>query len=218
VTNYEMYKGLYSSLNDANYFEIAYGLNRQYGDQGVYHDKFMYNFVDNHDVDRVASKLTDTAHLFPLYLLLFTIPGIPSIYYGSEWGIKGVKGQWSDAPLRPELDLERMKHQPPNPDLARTIVKLSNLRQDHAALKYGNYRQIFVDKEQFVFLRSLKNGEVLVALNSGNEEIDLSLDLPWQTGRLRDVLNNNEVFTIENKRVNLKLSPSWGRILDYSNG
>jgi hypothetical protein len=69
-----------------------------------------------------------------------------------------------------------------------------------------------------MFLRSLKNGGVLVALNSGNEEIDLSLDLPWQTGRLRDVLNNNEVFTIENKRVNLKLSPSWGRILDYSNG
>ncbi len=218
VTNYEVYKGLYSSLNDANYFEIDYGLNRQFGDQGVYHDKFLYNFVDNHDVDRVASKLTDTAHLFPLYLLLFTMPGIPSIYYGSEWGIKGVKGQWSDAPLRPELDLERMKHQPPNPDLARTIVKLSNLRQDHAALKYGNYRQIFVDKEQFVFLRSLKNGEVLVALNSGNEEIDLHLDLPWQTGRLRDVLNNNEVFTIENKRVNLKLSSSWGRILDYSNG
>jgi glycosidase len=218
VTNYEAYKGLYSSLNDANYFEIAYGLNRQFGDQGVYKDKFLYNFVDNHDVDRVASKLTNSAHLFPLYLLLFTMPGIPSIYYGSEWGIRGAKDHWSDAPLRPELDLEKMKDQPPNPDLARTITKLSQLRQNHAPLKHGNFRQIFVDKEQFVFLRSLAGGEVLVALNSSNEEIDLNLDLPWQTGRLKDVLNNNEVFTIENKRVNLKLSPNWGRLLDYSNG
>jgi len=218
VTNYEAYKGVYSSLNDANYFEIAYALNRQFGDHGVYQDKFLYNFVDNHDVDRVASKLKNPAHLFPLYLLLFTMPGIPSIYYGSEWGIRGVKGQWSDAALRPELDLERMKRQAPNPDLDGTIVTLSQIRQDHAPLIHGNYRQIFVDKEQFVFLRSLAGGEVLVALNSSNEDIDLSLDLPWQTGRLRDVLNNNEVFTIENKRVNLKLSPNWGRILDYSNG
>ncbi|HAF48860.1 MAG TPA: alpha-amylase, partial [Anaerolineaceae bacterium] len=77
VTNYEAYKGLYSSLNDANYFEIAYGLNRQFGDHGVYQDKVLYNFVDNHDVDRVASKLKHPAHLFPLYLLLFTMPGIP---------------------------------------------------------------------------------------------------------------------------------------------
>ncbi len=218
VTNYEAYKGVYSSLNDANYFEIAYALNRQFGDHGVYQDKFLYNFVDNHDVDRVASKLKNPAHLFPLYLLLFTMPGIPSIYYGSEWGIRGVKGQWSDAALRPELDLERMKRQAPNPDLDGTIATLSQIRQDHAPLIHGNYRQIFVDKEQFVFLRSLAGGEVLVALNSSNEDIDLSLDLPWQTGRLRDVLNNNEVFTIENKRVNLKLSPNWGRILDYSNG
>ncbi len=218
VTNYEAYKGVYSSLNDANYFEIAYALNRQFGDHGVYQDKFLYNFVDNHDVDRVASKLKNPAHLFPLYLLLFTMPGIPSIYYGSEWGIRGVKGQRSDAALRPELDLERMKRQAPNPDLDGTIATLSQIRQDHAPLIHGNYRQIFVDKEQFVFLRSLAGGEVLVALNSSNEDIDLSLDLPWQTGRLRDVLNNNEVFTIENKRVNLKLSPNWGRILDYSNG
>lgn len=218
VTNYEAYKGVYSSLNDANYFEIAYALNRQFGDHGVYQDKFLYNFVDNHDVDRVASKLKNPAHLFPLYLLLFTMPGIPSIYYGSEWGIRGVKGQWSDAALRPELDLERMKRQAPNPDLDGTIATLSQIRQDHAPLIHGNYRQIFVDKEQFVFLRSLAGVEVLVALNSSNEDIDLSLDLPWQTGRLRDVLNNNEVFTIENKRVNLKLSPNWGRILDYSNG
>ena len=54
VTNYECYKGLYSSHNDRNYFEIAYSLNRQFGERGLYRDLPLYNFADNHDVDRVA--------------------------------------------------------------------------------------------------------------------------------------------------------------------
>ncbi|MFY0574859.1 alpha-amylase family glycosyl hydrolase [Cystobacter fuscus] len=89
VTNYECYKGLYSSLNDRNYFEIAYSLQRQFGENGIYRDLLLYNFVDNHDVNRIASTLKDPAHLLPLHLMLFTIPGVPSIYYGSEWGQEG---------------------------------------------------------------------------------------------------------------------------------
>ena len=89
TTNYECYKGLYSSHNDHNYFEIAYALNRQFGEGGIYRDLPLYGFADNHDVDRVASRLEEPGHLFPLYCLLFTMPGVPSIYYGSEWGIEG---------------------------------------------------------------------------------------------------------------------------------
>ena len=87
VTNYECYKGLYSSHVDRNYFEIAYALNRQFGDGGLYCDIPLYNFADNHDVNRVASNLTNPAQLHTLYCLLFTMPGVPSIYYGSEWGL-----------------------------------------------------------------------------------------------------------------------------------
>ena len=103
VTNYECYKGLWSSLNDGNYFEISYALNRQFGDKGIYKNLSLYNFADNHDVDRVASKLKESRHLYPLYILLFTMPGIPSIYYGSEWGLQGVKGEHSDAPRALQL-------------------------------------------------------------------------------------------------------------------
>jgi len=56
VTNYEAYKGLFSSLNDCNYFEIAYALQRQFGAGGLYTGLPLYNFVDNHDVDRVVSR------------------------------------------------------------------------------------------------------------------------------------------------------------------
>ena len=91
ATNYECFKGLYSSLNDRNFFEIAHSLTRQFGPEGIYRDLLLYSFADNHDVDRVASLLRDDRDLFPLYALLFTIPGTPSLYYGSEWGYRGKK-------------------------------------------------------------------------------------------------------------------------------
>ncbi len=97
VTNYECYKGLYSSLNDANYHEIAYALQRQAGVGGIYQGLKLYNFADNHDVTRVSSQLQSAAHLYPLYALLFSMPGMPSIYYGSEFGLLGEKNDHSDA-------------------------------------------------------------------------------------------------------------------------
>jgi glycosidase len=68
----------------------------------------LYAFADNHDVNRVASNLTNPAHLYPLYTLLLTMPGVPSIYYGSERGIAGQRVNGSDAPLRPSLDLNAL--------------------------------------------------------------------------------------------------------------
>lgn len=98
TTNYECYKGLYSSHNDRNYFEIAYSLDRQSGPEGIYRDLALYTFADNHDVDRVASRLRDPAHLYPLHALLFTMPSVPSVYCGGEWGLPGRKAPDSDAP------------------------------------------------------------------------------------------------------------------------
>ena len=98
VTNYELHKALYSGHNDHNYFEIAHNVRRL---EAV--GRSLYTFVDNHDEDRIASKLLNPAHLAPLYTLLFTLPGIPSIYYGSEWGIQGRRGHNSDTELRPRI-------------------------------------------------------------------------------------------------------------------
>ncbi|HVN63769.1 MAG TPA: alpha-amylase family glycosyl hydrolase, partial [Candidatus Binataceae bacterium] len=118
TTNYVAYKGLWSSHNDRNYFEIAHTLNREFGAEGIYRDIRLYNFVDNHDVTRAASVLKDPAYLYPLYALLFTIPGLPSIYYGSEWGIEGRKRKDTDAPLRPALDPKAACGSAPHPELA----------------------------------------------------------------------------------------------------
>ena len=139
VTNYECYKGLYSSHNDRNYFEIAHSLDRLFGAGGLYRGLTMYNFADNHDVDRVASVLRDPAHLYPLHLLLFTMPGVPSVYAGSEWGIEGVKAGGDDRPLRPALPspaaaASRGRH----PDLAPAIARFAAIRRGSAAPAPGH--------------------------------------------------------------------------------
>ena len=119
VTNYELHKALYSGHNDHNYFEIAHNVRRleQIG-------RSLYTFVDNHDENRIASKLNNPAHLLPVYTLLFTLPGIPSVYYGSEWGIKGERTRESDDALRPAISIEQ------EPELHRLLTdQISRLGQ-----------------------------------------------------------------------------------------
>ncbi len=213
VTNYECYKGLYSSLVDRNYYEIAYGLNRQFGPEGMYRGIDLYNFVDNHDVDRVASKLGDPALLYPLYLLLFTMPGVPSVYYGSEWGIEGVKGEWSDAPLRPALDLAKEITRPPESDLANVIVQMARIRNDSKALRYGDYQQVFVSDQQLCFQRKHEEELFLILLNSSSAETELKIQLTVEAGAFVDELNKNEHYTLKNGQISLLIPPLWGRVL-----
>ncbi len=176
VTNYELYKGLYSSHNDRNYHEVAYSLNRQFGTEGIYRDMALYTFADNHDVDRVASKLHCAAHLVPLYALLFTVPGVPSLYYGSEWGLPGKKTGHSDAPLRPEFDPTACSG--PRADLRGAIAHLSHLRRQHPALRHGRYQQLHVTSELFAFLRESPEERIVVAVNAADQAATLPLSLP----------------------------------------
>ena len=215
VTNYECYKGLYSSLVDKNYFEIAYSLNRQFGQNGIYKNLSLYSFVDNHDVDRIASRLTNPAHLYPLYCLLFTMPGVPTIYYGSEWGIEGQKRNGSDAPLRPTLDLATMSQAAPHPKLEQTISKLSDIRLNSAALKFGDYQQLYLTHQQFAFARRTPDDFVIVVLNASEEAVSLKLAVPdINSTQLCDLLNPGECFSISKGIVQIDpVWPNWARIL-----
>ena len=143
ITNYECYKGLWSSQVDRNYIEIAWSLNRQFGEDGIYRGLTLYSFADNHDVDRVASTLAKAERLYPLYCLLFTMPGIPSVYYGSERGALGTKEANSDWGLRPTIGEALASGV--QPDLEAAIVRLARLRLSSRALKEGDTAaQIFL--------------------------------------------------------------------------
>jgi len=214
VTNYECYKGLYSSHVDRNYFEIAYAFNRQFGDDGLYCNVPLYNFADNHDVNRVASLLENPAHLHTLYCLLFTMPGVPSIYYGSEWGIHGRRSSRDDTALRPRLEIGTASQTSPHPELSKTIARLAQIRHRSQALRHGDYKQLFVSHEQFAFARETPEECVVVAVNSSNKPVSLNLNIPFGGGRLVDLLNPGQEFRVSDGRAKIDpVWPCWARIM-----
>ena len=164
VTNYECYKGIYSSFNCANMHEISYSLNRQFGAEQwcLYTGKHLVCFVDNHDVSRIATILDDKKQLPQIYGLLFAMPGIPCIYYGSEWGEKGDKSQ-GDPSLRPAF------LKPVFNDLSKIIKKYINIHQNSEAFCYGGYRNLLVQPKQLVFERCSQNERIIVAINTSGE-------------------------------------------------
>lgn len=217
VTNYELYKGLYSSHNDRNYFELAHSLNRQFGPGGLYRDLTLYTFADNHDVDRIASQLRHAAHLYPLHALLFTVPGIPSIYYGSEVALLGKKAHHSDAPLRPVFDPRQGHPQASQPDLAPALATFARLRQRHAALRHGDYRPLHVASEQFAFMRTLAEERLVIAVNASDAPATITLSLGSQApAQLVDVLNPDARFDVRDGKATVSLDPNWARILSWT--
>lgn len=177
VTNYECYKGIYSSHNEKNYFEIAYSLNRQFGQYGIYKDLCLYNFVDNHDVNRIASTLKVPDYIYNVYTLLYTMPGVPSVYYGSEFGIRGVKGNGTDLPLRPELDIDNIQCK--DEKLLKLIKRLGEIRLESHAIRYGNYEQVLIRNEQYVFSRTSERDKIYVLLNLSDKEYTLEFNLSF---------------------------------------
>ena len=135
ATNYECYKGLYSSFNSMNMFEIVHSLLRQFGpeDWTLYRGKHLLSFVDNHDVTRVASILTNEKHLPLIYAMCFGMPGIPCVYYGSEWGAKAQKSE-GDPALRACFEA------PVWNELSEWIAKLAEAKKSSNALQYGDFR------------------------------------------------------------------------------
>lgn len=213
VTNYECYKGLYSSFVDKNFFEIAYSLNRQFGPQGLYRSLPLYAFADNHDVNRVVSQLTRPEHLYPLYCLLFTMPGVPSIYYGSEFGLNGKRTATDDSALRPCLDLAALQQSCPQPHLPAALARLATLRQNLPALQMGEYQQVWVNHQQLIFARTLAGQTVYVAINAADQPVEVQFDLLKPAESLQDKLNDHEVFSTANNHCRLTLPACWARVL-----
>ncbi|MDE5582296.1 MAG: DUF1653 domain-containing protein, partial [Ruminococcus sp.] len=209
VTNYECYKGLYSSHNDRNYFEIDYSINRQSGaNGGIYRNTNLYTFVDNHDVNRLASTVTNPAHLPLIYTLLYTMPGIPSIYYGSEYGIQGRHENNSDDGLRPCLFLPDMERE--NTALYNHIVKLGRIYRAYPSLRTGCYERITVTNQQLVFRKVQGDQTVYVALNLSDCEYNLNFGTHLPA--LVDVISG-KMIDVNNGNANVKMPPFSSMII-----
>ncbi len=191
VTNYECYKGLFSSFNDMNMFEIAHSINRQFGSENwcIYRGKHLYTFVDNHDVTRVASILKVKEHIPLIYTLMFMMPGIPSVYYGSEYAVEGDKRGGGDDALRPEFNLDKMKNEG-HRDLTAHIRALADIVNTCSAASEGDYKQIQLTNRQYVFSRSA-NGETLITvINADGAPFTFNINM---CGKYKNLLTGEEM-------------------------
>ena len=171
VTNYQCYKGIHSSFNSANMFEIIHSLLRLFEDQqwAVARGAHLLSFADNHDVTRIASIIQDPNCLPLVYAMVFGMPGIPCVYYGSEWGTKADKSQ-GDPALRPSFD------KPEWNELTDFIAKLANAKTGSEALNYGNFRSVVLTNKQCIFERKSENERVLVAINMDSNDYTAHFD------------------------------------------
>lgn len=184
-TNYECYKGLYSSFNSMNMFEIVHSLLRQFGPENwtLYRGKHLLCFVDNHDVSRIASNLTNEKHLKPIYAMLFGMPGIPCVYYGSEWGAKAHKSDGDPA-------LRACFPQPLKNELTEYISALAHAHKQSEALCNGDFYSKVLQNKYCVFERICSTERVYVAVNADDADVSVSFDAG--TGRLIDLITGTE--------------------------
>ena len=185
ATNYECYKGLHSSFNSMNMFEIVHSLMRQFGPEywTLYKGKHLLSFVDNHDVSRIASVIQRPEHLHLIYAMCFGMPGIPCVYYGSEWGATGDKHN-GDPSLR--LSYEK----PQWNQLTEFISKLSEAKKNSKALNYGDFRSVLLTNKQCIFERKTDGERVLVAINADGE--DFYAHFNAECGRAVDLITGED--------------------------
>lgn len=206
VTNYALHKALYSGHNDHNYFEIAHTV-KYLQNMG---DLDLYNFVDNHDVERIYTKLSNKAHFAPVHVLLYTLPGVPSIYYGSEFGIEGRKERTSDDSLRPALNLADYAYAIEKNPCTALVAALGKVRQNTPALNYGSYAELMLTNRQYAFARDLDGVRVIVTVN--NDDNAASMDLA--AGNAAEYVGTltGEKVSVENGRIHVTVAGNSGNI------
>lgn len=171
VTNYQCYKGIHSAFNSANMFEIVHSLLRLFENQpwAVAGGAHLLSFADNHDVSRIASIIQDPNCLPLVYAMVFGMPGIPCVYYGSEWGEKADKSQ-GDPALRACFDKPQWN------DLTDFIAKLTKAKEGSEALNYGGMRSVVLTNKQCIFERQSEHERVLVAINMDSNDYTAHFD------------------------------------------
>jgi cyclomaltodextrinase / maltogenic alpha-amylase / neopullulanase len=174
VTQYELWKAIWSSLNDGNFHELDHALQR--------HDAFLdafvpMTFVGNHDVTRIASKLENTRHLEHALVILLTIGGTPSLYAGDEFAYRGVKEDrvGGDDAVRPEFASPLIDVDERGRDIHRLHQYLIGLRRRHPWLHTARTSAQKLTNTQYVYRVRHESHALMVALNI--DDVPMSVDL-----------------------------------------
>ncbi|MDO4267109.1 MAG: alpha-amylase family glycosyl hydrolase [Eubacteriales bacterium] len=206
VTNYELHKSLYSGLNDHNFFEIAHNVRRL---EAI--GTRLYTFLDNHDENRIASKLKKKEHLPLAYLLLSTLPGIPSIYYGGEWGLEGMRTKDSDVALRPAVTVkEGSRLAGP---LTEYIASLDRIHGAHDAYYGGRYQELLLTNRQYAFARHGSASVCITAANSDDNPCTVSVPVPVPAQKAVNLMDQT-ILPVTDGRLTITLPGNSGVVLE----
>ena len=209
VTNYELHKSLYSGFNDHNFFEIAHNVRRL---EAI--GRQLYTFVDNHDEDRIASKLKLKEHLIPIYLCLFTLPGIPSIYYGGEWGVEGKRTSTSDEALRPAIPISQSDER--NCELTQFICAVGRIHDENEEFHGGRYQELLLTNRQYAFARHGADSVIITAVNNDGNDVEIDVPVPIPAKEAVDLLEDGpgrSILPVANGKVHIKLRGNRGAVL-----
>ena len=175
VTQYELWKAIWSGLNDRNFFELAWALDR--------HNRYLgtfcpLTFVGNHDVTRLASRLADGRHLAHAIVVLLTTGGTPTIYYGDERGFGGVKEDRAggDDAIRPPFPAAPANLGASARASYQLHQELISLRRQHSWLHTARTQVVSLANQQFVYTTSAGGHCLTVALNVAESELSHNLD------------------------------------------
>ena len=208
VTNYMLHKALFSCHNDHNYFEVAHTI--KYVSGMVGNKLNLYSFVDNHDVERIYTKLSNKAHFVPVHVMLYTLPGIPSIYYGSEFGIEGRKERSSDDSLGPALAYDDYKDAIETNSCTKLIAALGKIRRNTPALYYGEYRELLLQTTHFAYARVMDGKSVITTVNNSDNEVYMDLQA-GNSGEYVGALTGEKV-SVNGGRIQVKVPANYGEI------
>ena len=184
VTQYELWKAIWSSLNDGNFHELDWAY--------VRHNEFLdtfipMTFVGNHDVTRIASRLENTRHLEHALVILLTTAGTPSVYAGDEFAYLGIKEErfGGDDAVRPEFTSPLRGVDDQGNHVFRLHQYLIGLRRRHPWLHTARTSPLQLANRQYVYQTCNGSDVLLVALNIDDDALPLSLpDLGFGEGQI----------------------------------
>jgi cyclomaltodextrinase / maltogenic alpha-amylase / neopullulanase len=174
VTQYELWKAIWSALNDRNLFELAWAMDRH----NALLDTFVpLTFVGNHDVTRIASQLTEERHLPHALVILMTCAGTPSIYAGDEQAFRGIKEHRAggDDAIRPAFPATPAGLAPFGWPTYRLYQDLIGMRRRHAWLHTARTRAVELANTHFLFEAVDGEHRLLVALNLADAPVTRSV-------------------------------------------
>ncbi|MBN2156858.1 MAG: alpha-amylase [Candidatus Lokiarchaeota archaeon] len=221
-TGYQVYKSIYNSINENNFWELKSVLEQSFHPQWGQNRKILLmNFLGNHDVTRIRSNLKDERHVIPAFLILFTLYGIPKIYYGDEFGMKGIVIPFkSDRGVRGPMSPLSTKWDPLGKAIHENIKRFIQLRKKQHALIHGNIIPVWADNTKsnmIAYLRKSSKQTILVVVSTSYEVKKVKIPL-WnlhlEGAVFRDLLNDFEEYNVRNNYLELDTEGCWGKVLE----